>query len=345
VKVIIATATSPFVYGGATLLVDWLEEALTSRGHEIETYRIPVHASPEELPGQLVGLRMWDLTGHGDRLITIRTPSYLIRHHSKVVWFLHHHRPSYDLWETYPDVPDDGDGREFRRMMFAADEVALAECEHVFTNSRRVSDRLKHWNDIDSEVLYPPLGQSVDLRTGPVGDSLVYVSRVVPHKRQLLAVQAMAHTRTPVKLTVAGGTLGEEYSAAIEYTIERNGLADRVSFRPGVITDEEKRDLLAASLGVVYIPLDEDSYGYVGLEAAASGKALVTTTDSGGVLELVEDGVNGFACDPTPEGLARAFDALYEDRQRAAAMGEALSARVSDVLHIDWDHCIDRLLS
>ena len=272
-KVIIATATSPFVYGGATLLVDWLEQALHSRGHETETYRIPVYASPDFLPAQMVGLRQWDFTGHGDRLIAIRTPSYLIRHHSKVVWFLHHHRPAYDLWDTYRDVHDDADGREFRRMVFAADEMALGECKQVFVNSARVGDRLRYYNEIDSEILYPPLGESVDLRPGPQGDSLVYVSRVVPHKRQLLAVQAMAHTRSRVKLVIAGGSIGRRYGGEIRAEIERSQLAERVTFLDEVIADDVKRDLLAASLGVVYIPLDEDSYGFVGLEAAAAAQA------------------------------------------------------------------------
>ena len=39
-------------------------------------------------------------------------------------------------------------------------------------------------------------------------------------------------------------------------------------------------------------------------EAFASRKAVVTCRDSGGPAELVEDGVNGFVCEPTPEALA-----------------------------------------
>jgi glycosyltransferase involved in cell wall biosynthesis len=344
VKVIVVTSSSPFIYGGATLLVDWLHEALAARGHEVEVYRIPFHSDPHLMPGQMVGMRLWDFTGHGDRLITIRTPSYLIRHHSKVVWFLHHHRPAYDLWDSYRDVPDDPGGREFRRMMFVSDEAALAECKTVFVNSRRVGDRLRRYNGIESEVLYPPLGESVDLTAGPLGDQLVYVSRIVPHKRQLLAVQALAHTRSDVRLVIAGGVGSPSYADEIRATITDLGLTERVSFLDQVISTEDKKQLVENALGVVYLPLDEDSYGYVGLEAAAAGKPLITTTDSGGVLELVQDGESGIVTSPTQESIASAFDDLYFDRESAAQIGRALHGRVAE-LQISWDHVIDRLLA
>jgi glycosyltransferase involved in cell wall biosynthesis len=344
VRVIVATAVTPFVHGGASLLVDWLEQALVRRGHEVETYRIPVYGDPWDLPAQIVGLRMWDFTGQGDRLIAVRTPSYHVRHHYKVAWFLHHHRPAYDLWETYPDVPNDIAGRELRRMMFASDEVALGECKNIFTNSGRVRDRLRHYNGIDAEVLYPPLGESVELQTGNLGDSVVYVSRVVPHKRQLLAVQAMAHTRTPVKLVVGGGPPDSAYADVIAKEITDKNLESKVRFLRGVVSEADKTELLANALAVTYVPFDEDSYGYVGLEAAACQKPLVTTTDSGGVLELVEDGVNGFICEPTPRDVAYAFDALWEDRVKARRMGAALAQRATS-LYSDWDHVVDRLLT
>jgi glycosyltransferase involved in cell wall biosynthesis len=343
-KVIIATATTPFVFGGATLMVDWLEEALLSRGHEVETYRIPVWTHPDDFAAQLVALRHWDFTGHGDRLIAIRTPSYLVRHHSKVVWFLHHLRSSYDLWDVVPDVPDDGSGREYRRMMFASDEVALAECKTVFTNSQTVADRLSYFNDIPAEVLYPPLGESIKYSTGAYGDSLVYVSRVVGHKRQLLAVQALAHTRTPVQLVIAGKSADGTYSDRISSEIDRLGLSRRVRFLNTVISEETKDDFMSEALGVVYIPLDEDSYGYVGLEAVASQKPLIITTDSGGGLELVKDGVNGFIAEPTPESLAAAYDKLFENRDLAARMGAAQTERAG-ALNISWDHVVERLLA
>jgi glycosyltransferase involved in cell wall biosynthesis len=345
VKVIIATSSTPFVHGGASLFVDWLEQALQDRGHDVEVYTIPVDASPERLPLQMLGLRLWDFTGHGDRLITVRTPAHLVRHHAKVAWFIHHHRPAYDLWETHRDVPDDSDGHEFRRMLFSADEVALAECRAVFTNSQTVSERLRTFNGIESEVLYPPLSQSALVPPGPRGDTIVSISRVVSHKRQLLAVQAMAHTRSGVRLHVAGlDSTGGQYAAEITRTIDRLGLQERVTFEHAAISDQRKNELLSTALAVVHAPVDEDSYGYVGLEAASALRAIVTTTDAGGVLEHVDDGENGLVVAPEPEAVAAAFDRLYEDRESAARLGENQATRTA-ALGIDWDLTIARLLA
>lgn len=344
-RVILVTSTEPFVHGGATAIVDWLEDALVDRGHEVETYRIPVYPTAAELPAQMVGLRLWDFSGHGDRLVAVRTPSYLVKHHHKVAWFIHHHRPAYDIWPKYRDVPDDPGGWEFRRMLFASDDVSLSECKALFTNSKRVSERLKRFNDLESEVLYPPLGEKISYRDGPVGDTLVYVSRVVPHKRQLLAVQALARTRFPVRLAIAGATPAViDYGAQVAAEIDRLGLARRVTFLNTTVSEETKADFLADCLGVVYLPEDEDSYGFVSLEAASVAKPVVTTTDSGGVTEFVQDGVNGLVAEPTPDSIARAFDRLYESRHMAAEMGAAIRRRPLE-LDISWDHVVDRLLA
>jgi glycosyltransferase involved in cell wall biosynthesis len=345
VKVVIVTSSTPFVHGGASVFVDWLEQALQERGHEVEVYPIPVLGEPDELPLQMLGLRMWDFTGHGDRLITVRTPSHLVRHHHKVAWFIHHHRPAYDLWNTHRDVPDDSDGHEFRRMLFSADEAALAECKAVFTNSQTVTDRLKRFNGVDSEVLYPPLGRNAHVPSGPRGNTIVGISRVVPHKRQLLAVQAMAYTNSGVRLHIAGlDSDGGAYAETIGHEIDRLGLRDRVTFEHAAISDDRKKQLLSSALAVVHAPVDEDSYGYSGLEAASARRALVTTTDSGGVLELIRDGHNGLVVTPDPESMGAAFDRLYEDRELAAHLGEAQGERMA-TLGIDWDHTISRLLA
>jgi glycosyltransferase involved in cell wall biosynthesis len=345
-KVVIASSTVPFDHGGGARIVDWLEEALVARGHEVDVLRLPVHSTAPELPKQLVGMRLYDLTGHGDRLITIRTPAHLVRHHDKVAWFIHHHRPAYDQWEHYRDVPDDGSGWEFRRMMHASDEVAFAECRHVFTNSRTMTRRLRDHNGVASEVLYPPVGESAARslgRGGPLGDAVVCVARLVRHKRQLLLARAMRHVRSGVRLVIAGAS-DPHYADEIRREIADAGTGDRVTFLEEVVSERRKVELLRSALAVAFLPFDEDSYGYSGLEAAMLGRPLLTTSDSGGVLELVEDGVNGLVTAPDPVSLAAALDRLHEDRALAGRMGAAQTARLA-ALRVDWDHVVDRLLS
>ena len=90
----------------------------------------------------------------------------------------------------------------------------------------------------------------------------------------------------------------------------------------------------------MYAPFDED-YGYVTLEAFLARKPVVTARDSGGTLEFVEDGVNGFVCDPDPAALAGAFSRLSDDRARARALGDAGYDRAALVT---WDGVIEKLV-
>ena len=92
------------------------------------------------------------------------------------------------------------------------------------------------------------------------------------------------------------------------------------------------------------MPLDEDSYGYPSLEASHSSKPILTTTDSGGVVELVVDKVNGFVVEPDPRALAAAMDQLYVDRNTTRRMGLKALARIK-ALNISWAHVLDRVLS
>jgi glycosyltransferase involved in cell wall biosynthesis len=99
---------------------------------------------------------------------------------------------------------------------------------------------------------------------------------------------------------------------------------------------------VGGALACAYIPYDEDSLGYVTMEAVASAKAVLTTTDSGGLLELVNEHT-GKVTAPTSEALAEGLAALWENPKRTRALGvsaqEAWRRRA-----ISWDATIERLL-
>jgi glycosyltransferase involved in cell wall biosynthesis len=342
-RIVLFSSYAPFINGGARFIVESLERQLLDRGYLVERVYLPCSDFPEDLLGQMMAYRSIRIEG-ADRVICFRPPSHLLQHPNKVLWFIHHFRVFYDLWNTHLSPPHTHYNEALRCSIFHADRRALTEARRIFTNSRAVQARLKHFNDVDSSVLYPPLLNPSDYRNTGYGDEIVYISRLVSHKRQHLLIEAMAHVQSGAMARVCGESDGPVYAEDLSQLASKLGVSDRVSIENRWISEEEKRDILGRSLAVAYFPLDEDSYGYVSLEAAHSCKPILTATDSGGVLEFVVHERNGLVCEPEPKAIATSIDRLYQDRKLAQRLGTESEQRIKE-LQINWDNVIGQLLT
>jgi glycosyltransferase involved in cell wall biosynthesis len=343
VRIALVSSIVPFVQGGARNIVDWLALALEARGHETEVIYLPFDESPDRILAQMATYRMIDLTDQADLVVCFRPPSYLIRHPRKVLWFIHHVRPYYDLWDTqYRGFADTEIARARKKTIVRADTRALNEASAVFTNSRVVSARLLTYNDVKSEVLYPPLHQSDDFVNEGYGDEIVVIARLEHHKRQHLLVEALALCKSAVRLRFLGKGSSPDYGQHLRNRAAVLGVGDRVNVDDEWVEEGTKREILASALACAYLPLDEDSYGYPTLEAAYSHKGILTTLDSGGVLEFVEDGKSGLVVDSSPESIAAAMDRLYSEVGLAKSLGDGAHRRLED-LDISWAHVVDRI--
>lgn len=343
-RIALCSTVVPFVRGGARNIVEWLADALRNEGHSVEMVALPESDHPEHLFDQMAAFRWIDLSD-ADQVICFRPQSHLIRHPNKVVWFIHHIRAFYDLWD-HPEFGHAHTARNqaFREALHRVDTAALQEARKVFTNSAVVSDRLRRYNGIDAPVLYPPVQDPARFVNRGYGDEVVYVSRIEAHKRQHLLVEALRHTTTDVRVRLCGVGVDTEYVESIWATVVDAGLQSRVTIDNRWISEDEKASILSGCLAVAYLPLDEDSYGYPTLEAAHAQKPLLTTTDSGGVLEFVVDGDNGYCVEPDPVALARRLDDLYRDRGSAAQMGDRARRRIAE-LGVSWTTVVERLLA
>jgi glycosyltransferase involved in cell wall biosynthesis len=343
-KIALCSSFVPFIKGGARNIVDWLQPVLEEQGHQVERIYLPEVDAPDLLFQQMMAFRWVDLE-MADRIICFRPQSHLIPHPHKILWFIHHIRAFYDLWDSpYRGFPDDPKHRAIRDALHRVDDAGLREAKAIFTNSRVVSDRLKTYNRVDSEVLYPPVFQPERFFCAGFNDEIVCICRLEHHKRQHLLVEALHHTRTPVRLRLSGTSSGADYPRVLAKKISMLGLNHRIILDNRWISEEDKVAQLSHCLASAYLPLDEDSYGYPSVEASHAAKPILTTSDSGGVLELVQDGVNGYVTEPTPQALAEAMDRLYLDRVKTESMGRNASARLAE-LNISWSHVVQRLLA
>lgn len=338
-KLLVANNAAPFVRGGAELLADRLVLELRKAGHEAEVLRLPLGNTPAQILEGIVAASMMDVY-NVDRVIGLKFPAYLIPHHDVVIWLVHQLRQAYDP----PPVgwPKDPSLDPVVSAVHAADRAAFAEANRLYAISPMIADRLFQSNGLTAEVLMTPPHADLDYRVRDAEDFIVSLGRISDGKRQLLAVQAMRHARPGYRLVMAGAPDSPAVLARIEREIADAGLGDRVELIPRYISEDEKLDLISRCIGSVYLPIDEDSYGYVCYEAAMSTKPSITATDSGGTLTLVEHGRTGLVSAPEPEALAQAFDELALHRDRARAMGVNARALALE-LDLSWDRVIEEL--
>ncbi len=342
-RIVLFSSYVPFIDGGARFIVEWLKQKLLEYGHEVEHIYIPFSDHPQHLLAQMTAFRTIRIE-RADRVICFRPPAHLLRHPNKVLWFIHHFRGFYDLWGTEIAPPPTRYNQALRQAIFRADGVAFREARAIFTNSRVVLERLRKFNNVNGTILYPPILDPAIYKNKGYGDEVVYVSRLVPHKRQHLLVEAMAHVKTAVKIRICGVDGGQRYAETLKELARTLGVVDRVLIESRWISDEEKLDIVGRSLALAYFPLDEDSYGYPSLEGAHCRKPLITTADSGGVLEFVAHEQNGFVCEPEAKAIAVVLDRLYNDRKLVERLGIEAYQTI-EKLAINWNNVIKHLLA
>jgi len=347
-RILVATTQVPFVGGGAEMLALKLCDAFRSAGHEAETVAIPFKwYPPEKILDHMLACRLLDLTESAgtrvDLLVGLKFPAYLIPHPNKVLWILHQHRAAYELWDhPLGDLIHAANGAHLRDAIWSADRQIIPEAKAVFALSRNVAARLSKFCGIDATPLYAPVPDADKFHCAPAEDYLFYPSRLSRVKRQGLVLEALSRCRGGVRVRFAGAPEKPSYAEELEALAERLGVRERVQWL-GTVTEEEKRELYAGSVGVVFPPVDED-YGYVTLEAMLSAKPVITCADSGGPLEFVLHEENGLIAEPTPDGLAAALDYVWENRTRAQRWGEAGRAHHQS-MNITWPEVVRKLLS
>jgi len=339
--VLVCEAQVPFVRGGAEALVRELVRQLEVHGCLVERVSVPFKWYPkQELMAHAAAWRLLDLSESCGRpidlVIPTKFPAYCVRHPRKVAWLMHQYRAAYDLCGTeYADFDHREEDTAVRERLRDLDREMLGECAAVYTISRTTSDRLTRFNGVPSRPLYHPSPLAPSLRAGPYGDYFLSVGRLETVKRVELAISAMAYVPAPARLLIAGeGT----FRHGLERRIEELGLGSRVTLL-GAVDEPTLVELYAGARGVVFAPFDED-YGYVTLEAFEARKPVVTATDSGGVLEFVQHGVNGLVCEPAAAALGEALAALASQPARAAALGEA---GYDSTRAISWDGVVAAL--
>lgn len=344
-KVLIVNNMAPFIWGGAEELAENLRKNLVNAGHDSEVMRIPFKYNPATvIPSQMLMVRTLELD-NADRVIALKFPAYLIRHAHKTLWLLHQYRQAYDLFESgHTNIPLNSLGDRLRQMIRNADNEAFSEAAGIYTNSEITQARLRKFNGVDSCVLLPPVNDP-HLFIGGQSQGYIFAGgRINKMKRQHMLVEAMASASPNVRLVVAGPPESAEDRLTLEKLVEKYALGSRVHLDLRFLSRTELANYVNNSSACAYLPYDEDSLGYVAMEAATAGKPIITTSDSGGILGLVKNGYTGWVTEPTPVALSEALTlATTQSQACRCEMGESAKMLWSEI-GTTWPMIINRLL-
>jgi glycosyltransferase involved in cell wall biosynthesis len=342
-NVLVVTSAPPLVQGGHLVIAHALTTALVAAGHQASVVTTPSNRFGRQGAAYLANwLTDVGRTGDGatvDRVISLRFPSYAVRHPHHVCWLNHTMREYYDLWDDFSrGLSPQGRLKESirRTLIHAADRYLLRQnVSRVVAQSETVRQRLAKWRLADAEIVRPPAPPR-PYRCDGYGDYLFVISRLSPLKRVDLVIRALAEPAARGVRCVIGGD-GEARADLVRLAVEL-GVGDRVTFT-GRLSDDDLVMHLARCRAVVFVPRDED-YGFVTVEAFASAKAVITATDSGGPTELVKDGSNGLVVAPVAAALAGAMALVTEDPAAAERMGRQGQR---DTEQLTWAETVRRL--
>lgn len=318
--------------GGAEQLFQGLLEGVRAIGCTAELIYIPAdEPSFEAILNNHARCSTLDLSRF-DVVVSTKAPTYAIRHPAHVIYLVHTVRVFDDMFEDQFIAPTLENFQE-RATLHALEFEPLLHAKSRLSIGKEIADRLYRWRGMHADVLHPPLASN-SFRQGPTGDYFFLPGRLHRWKRVDLVIKAVRASSYPLKLKIAGAGEGE---AELKQIAEDD---PRIEFL-GRIDEEQLVNLYAGALAVPFMPLRED-FGYITLEAFASGKPVVTCTDSGEPTRLVQHGYNGLICQPDPLAVMQALETLYSDRDFAAEMGRQGAQVAADMPA--WPEVAQRLI-
>ena len=370
---IIAPSPVPFTLGGAEKLWFGLERYINIHTqHQCEIIKLPTkERNFWDLIESYYQFYHLDLS-HFDMVISGKYPAWMTPHHNHHLYMLHPLRGLYDSYCGNVDIQTDNtkiryiidyiDSKEatikgafhlifqlkddksitntlfdfpspfIRKIIHFFDKKAMTHIKNLSAISNTVANRENYFlKSSKVEVIYPP--STIENFETKTYSYFFTASRLDAPKRIDMIIKAYKKAQTDIPLKIAGTGFQYEYLKEI---IDNDNKIELLGF----VSDIELKEYYANAYAVIFIPKEED-YGLITIEAMSSSKAVITCSDSGGVLEFVKHKKRGLIAQPSIQSLSDQIKYLSANRELAISMGENAKKSIEN---ISWQNTVKQLL-
>ncbi|QOY55228.1 glycosyltransferase family 4 protein [Candidatus Sulfurimonas marisnigri] len=136
------------------------------------------------------------------------------------------------------------------------------------------------------------------------------VGRIEEGKGQWIVIEAISMLKElNIKVVIVGHTMDENYLESLKQKVKDLGVEDKIIFTG--FTKEVDAHMKLFDVNILATP--KETFGLVVIEAMVN-KVCMIATNSGGPLEIIEDGVDGLLFDRSSEDLAEKIKLLYANK-------------------------------
>lgn len=179
------------------------------------------------------------------------------------------------------------------------DISAAARVHKLAAISQGIAERIRAAYQREAPVIYPPVETERFSAQVQRGDYFVTLSRLVPHKRLDIIIEAFSHLKLPLKIIGEGPQRKQLQKQA----------APNIEFL-GYQSEKAVADLLGSARG--FVCAAEEDFGIAIVEAQAAGCPVIAYK-GGGALETVIEGETGlFFSDQSAGSLKEAIERVLD---------------------------------
>ena len=277
--------TPPLRYGGIERVLDFLVKGLKKKGHDVTLFATGDSGSP------------CDLVHFFDHPVVPYDSNAQIIHSQKACRYINEH--NFDIVQNNVDISVGLKDllrvpmvhtlhmdvlSKKKRFIFShfkdANYVAISDRQRENAESYGLNVISRIYNGLDVENYSPTLKR---------GKYLAYLGNFAPFKGPHIAVKVAQKTGIPLKLAGKVNAMGKEYFEKEIAPYLDNSNIEYI----GELNDEEKREFLKNSMGVLFPSTWDEPFGLVIIEAMACGIPVIGFP-VGAVPEIIKHGENGF---------------------------------------------------
>jgi glycosyltransferase involved in cell wall biosynthesis len=333
VRVLIASSVSPFSARQEMYWAHAIEDKLRQQGTQVDMLMLPIIMDPLLLADQMLAYRLLEIENSCDLLITIGYPAFVLKHSRKRVCLFSLASHLHEWYNTEYGILSTPQYERIRHAVINAEKRCLEEAERILCASRTLTSRLQSVHKLKSTPMLMDHGLRFGENGGLVqyeGFWLVCESTLEPFERIDLLLSALVASQKPWRLHLFIPSASDVYYRALEQRIVRLDLRERIVITGELLSESS----LAAASACIALPFAASRIPDAIVRAIKYHVPLISTSDSGALLEVVQDKKNGLVVEPSAFGVAQAVDRLVHNsklREQLSHANRRFVEKLSDV--------------